>query len=200
MITIERHVFDLQIPSLRFISVVSALRNYLLYDDMQEEPPNLDTIRNDLFQKDIPELTQSLIWLLRSLPSIHKYESLLKSLEFVRSLPPTRKNLVTMQQYEELCEKVYHQQPDLELLLIHAVNIDEKLRNKALDRLVCMLPSDIPSVLSFILRLPWSAIARHSWLSLGTWLLFYAVRRNHSESVLDVLQDLLVVNHTLCEK
>ena len=105
-----------------------------------------------------------------------------------------------MQQYEELCEKVYHQQPDLELLLIHAVNIDEKLRNKALERLVCMLPSDIPSVLSFILRLPWSAIARHSWLSLGTWLLFYAVRRNHSESVLDVLQDLLVVNHTLCEK
>lgn len=200
MISIERHYSELSIPSLRFIGTVSVLRSYLLYDNFNGGPHNMDTIREEIIKKDVPDLTQSLIRMFQSMPSLEKFGSLLTAMEFIRRLPPTRRNLVTMHQYEMLCQKVRQRPLDLNELLIHAVSIDEALRSNALKELVCLLPLDAASALSFVLRLPWSAIARQSWLPLGTWLLLFAVRRHHETMYLDVLQDLLWVNHTLCEK
>lgn len=179
---------------------MSALRSCLLYDQFDEGPHNMELICKEAVQKNIPEFTQSLIELLRSLPSIEKFGSLVKALEFVRSLPPTRKNLVTMQLYEKLCDRVRDRPLDLSELLLHALSIDDSLQSSALEQLVGLLPSDVVSALSFILRLPWSAISRHSWLPLGTWLLLYALRRDREEGVLDALEDLLWVNRTLWEK
>lgn len=200
LISIERHYSELSIPSLRFIGTVSVLRSYLLYDNFNGGPHNMDAIREEIIKKDVPDLTQSLVRMFLSMPSLEKFGSLLTAMEFIRKLPPTRKNLVTMQQYELLCQKVRHRPLDLNELLIHAMSIDDALRSNALKELVHLLPLDAASALSFILRLPWGAIARQSWLPLGTWLLLFAVRRHHETMYLDVLQDLLWVNHTLCEK
>ena len=200
LISIERHCSELQIPSLRFVGTVSVLRSYLLYDNFNGGPHNMDIIREETIKRNVPDLTQSLIRMLHSMPSLEKFGSFLTAMEFVRTLPPTRHNLVTMQEYEKLCEKVRQRPLELNELLIHAMTIDDSLRSNALQQLVRLLPLDAASALSFILRLPWSAIGHQSWLSLGTCLLLYALRRHHETMVLDVLQDLLWVNHTLCEK
>ena len=148
-----------------------------------------------------PELTQALIDVLQDVISKYPmYRTIFPSLSFVRKLPPTKENLLTMEKYEQLYRIVYPNDSSIDLMLIHGLLSDKTLQKNAFIQLEQKIPSTIVSTLLFIFELPWKAINRKSYLPLAVWILLDVIKRKASHSVIELLQELVFVDRALCEK
>ena len=183
------------------MGIVTIIHCSLLAIASVSNRPDVSGIERIFQMEQAPELTQALIDVLQDVISKYPmYRTIFPSLSFVRKLPPTKENLLTMEKYEQLYRIVYPNDSSIDLMLIHGLLSDKTLQKNAFIQLEQKIPSTIVSTLLFIFELPWKAINRKSYLPLAVWILLDVIKRKASHGVIELLQELVFVDRALCEK